>query len=299
MWRAIVSGVTGRLGTQLSSQLIASGVEVHGLTRQDISTTAGSINKYWLHKIDGRTETLIELFERVRPDVVFHLAALARREHLSKDVTPFVGTNILFGTQLLEAARCTDCARFVTTGSYLQHSEDGSYHAYNLYAATKQAFEDLLAYYAEAFCFAAMALALPNIYSEFDPRPTLLTEMAAACMDGVPLVLHDREAWVDLVHVEDAASALIQAMRICQVGDVQKNRGLSRYSISSGSYMTATELMEILERIGRRKLTLERGSPSMPSRRVRPWRGTSLPGWSPRVKIEDGIARLFACRRKP
>jgi len=298
VWRAIVSGITGHLGIELSSQLVASGVEVHGLTRQDISTPAASIKNCRLHKIDGRTETLIAVFERVRPHVVFHLAALARREHLSTDVTPFINANVLFGTQLLEAARYTDCLRFVTTGSYLQHSEDGSYHAFNLYAATKQAFEDLLIYYADAFDFAAIALTLPNIYSEFDPRPTLLTEMVAACMDGVPLVLHDREAWVDLVHVEDAASALILAMRICEVGDIPKKKGLSHYSINSGPYMTATELMAILERIGGRKLALERGSPSIPSRRVRPWRGTSLPGWSPRVKIEDGIARLVAFRRR-
>jgi nucleoside-diphosphate-sugar epimerase len=298
MGRAIVSGITGHLGTELSSQLIALDIEVHGLTRQDIPTLPGSTKHRFLHKIDGRTETLIELFERVKPDVVFHLAALARREHLSKDVTPFITANILFGTQLLEAARHANCLRFVTTGSRLQHSENGSYHAFNLYAATKQAFEDLLVYYADAFNFAAIALTLPNIYSEFDPRPTLLTEMAAASVDGVPLLLHGREAWVDLVHVEDAASALIQAMRLCDGSDVRTKKVLSRYSISSDGYMTATELMEIFEQIGKRKLTLQRGTPSKPSRRVRPWRGTSLPGWSPHVKLEDGIARLLACRRK-
>ena len=258
---------------------------------------AALIKNCWLHKIDSRTETLIALFERVKPDAVFHLAALARREHLSKDVTPFVNANILFGTQLLEATRYTDCLQFVTTGSYLQYNENGSYRAFNLYAATKQAFEDLLVYYADAFNFAAIALILPNVYSEFDPRPTLLTEMITACIDGIPLVLHDREAWVDLVHVEDAASALVQAMRLCEVGDVRTKKGLSRYSINSGPYVTATELMGILERIGERKLTLQPGTPRKPSRRVRPWRGTSLPGWSPRVKIEDGIARLLACRK--
>jgi len=297
MRRAIVSGVTGHLGTELSSQLIASGIEVHGLTRQQISTAARRTKNRWFHTIDGRTETLVALFERLRPDIVFHLAALARRDHLSKDVTPFVNANILFGTQLLEAARCADCLRFVTTGSLLQHSEDGSYRAFNLYAATKQAFEDLLLYYADAFNFAAIALTLPNIYSELDPRPTLLTEMATACIGGTPLVLHNREAWVDLVHVEDVARALIRAMRLCERDDIQIG-SVSHYSINSGRHMTATELMEIFVRISRRKLAVERGTPSKPSRRVKPWRGKSLPGWTPRVKLEDGIARLLAHGRK-
>jgi len=297
MQRAIVSGATGHLGTELSTQLIVSGVEVHGLTRRDISGSAETIKNCCYNKVDGRTETLIALFERLRPDVVFHLAALARREHLGEDVIPFVEANILFGTQLLEAARHADCLRFVTTGSYLQHRQDGSYHAFNLYAATKQAFEDVLVYYANAFNFAAIALTLPNIYSELDSRPTLLTEMAAAFIDGVPLALHDREAWVDLVHVEDAASALIQAMRLCELCDIRSGI-VSRYSVSSGRCMTATELMDVFARIGQRELTLEPGTPSKPSRRVRPWRGMKLPGWTPRVKLEGGIKRLLACRTR-
>lgn len=296
MLRAIVSGITGHLGTELSTQLIASGVEVHGLTRQNIPESPESMKNHRLHNVDGCTETLITLFERVKPDVVFHLAALARREHLSTDVTPFINANVLFGTQLLEAAKHTDCLRFITTGSYLQYCEDGSYHPFNLYAASKEAFEDLLLYYVDAFNFIAIVLTLPNIYSDLDRRPTLLTEMAAACMDGAPLVLHDRQAWVDLVHVEDAARALIQAMRLCEAGEI-RTKVLSRYSISSGRYMTATELMEIFERTSQRKLTLQPSTRSIPSRRVRPWQGTSLPGWAPRVKLEEGIARLLASRR--
>ncbi len=171
--RALISGITGHVGQELARQLLAAGVEVHGISRSRSAFRQSERTSARIHHIDGRTETLIALFEDVRPDIVFHLAALARREHLSSDVTPFINANILLGTQLLEASKVSGCRRFVSTGSYLQHDESGGYRPFNLYASTKQAFESVLAFYVDAFQFAAVVLTLCNIYSEFDPRPTL------------------------------------------------------------------------------------------------------------------------------
>ncbi len=297
MHRAIVSGITGHLGTALSGQLAAVDIEVHGLTRQDIASATHPkvMNGVRLHQFDGRTETVVSIFERIKPNVVVHLAALARREHLITDVSPFVTANVLFGTQLLEAAKNVGCRTFITTGSYLQHGENGSYRPFNLYAATKNAFEEILSYYVAAFGFSASVLTLCNVYSEFDIRPTLLTQMAAAYADGTPLSLHAREAWVDLVHVEDVAGAITHLIRRFR-NECRQTKTLSRYSVSSGRDITCSELMGVFEAFGLPKPTVNYGQPETPSRRVRPWRGICVPGWTPRISIQDGVARLLARR---
>jgi nucleoside-diphosphate-sugar epimerase len=145
MHRAVISGVTGYLGRELARQLVNEGIEVHGLTRQTLSAVSQTLEGVRLHQLDHKTETLIAVLCDVRPDATFHLAALARREHRTGDVAPFVNSNILLGTQLLEAARQVGCRRFIAAGSYLQYAQNGAYRAYNLYAATKQAFENILA----------------------------------------------------------------------------------------------------------------------------------------------------------
>jgi nucleoside-diphosphate-sugar epimerase len=299
MRRAIVSGITGHLGTALSGHLLAAGIEVHGLTRRNIDSTQppGLMQAVRLHQVDGRTDTTISLFEKIQPDVVIHLAALARREHLSSDVVPFITANVLFGTQLMEAAKNVGCLRFITTGSYLQHCERGNYRAFNLYAATKQAFDDLLAYYVDAFDFAGVVLTLCNVYSELDPRPTLLTQMVAAYADAVPLSLHAGEAWVDLVHVEDAAAALVQVIRLFEAKHIGA-KTLSRYSISSGRDMTYAGLMAVFEGLGMREATISFGRSQNPARRIKPWRGIGVPGWTPGISIQEGVARLLARRRE-
>jgi nucleoside-diphosphate-sugar epimerase len=293
---AVISGITGYLGRELASQLVNEGVHVHGLTRQDVAAVPAIADGVQIHRIDSTTESVTATFERIRPDIVFHLAALARREHRVSDIVPFVNANVLLGTQLLEAARQVDCYRFMTAGSYLQYTESGAFRAFNLYAALKQAFEDVLAYYAEAYGFAAAILTVCNLYSEKDPRPTLITDMARACVERRPMTLHAGEAWVDLLHFEDAAAAFVKAAALFDSETIRPAQ-LLRYSVTSGRDINSFDLAEAFSRVTRRQLVVERGATGSSARRVKPWRGPTVPGWSPRVSLDAGIARIVECRR--
>lgn len=293
MRRVVISGITGFLGHELTRQLARAGATVHGLTQQDVSWPLIDTSAQ-LHRVDGRTETLIQVLDAVRPDTVFHLAALARREHLSEDIIPFVHANVLFGTQLLEAMRLSGCRRFVTAGSYLQYSDKGASRPLNLYAAMKHAFEQILAYYVDAYSISAARLVVCNIYGEADKRPQLVTDIVAACLDGTPLKLHAEEGYVDLVHVEDAAAAFLQVVPLLE--DAGGSNEL--YSITSGRDISASELVALVTRLSSREVTIQREKTLQAgSRRPRPWRGMAVPGWDPRVTIEEGIRRLLAKAR--
>ena len=208
MNRAIVSGITGHLGVELARQLRAQGIQVFGLTRQDVAPDHPVQALAHLHRIEGRTQTLIDIFQQIQPEAVFHLAGLSRRNHVSEDIVPFVEANILFGTQILEAMRLSGCGQIVTAGTYLQHFDTEEYRAFNLYAATKQAFEDLLAYYVDACCVTAVRLTLCDIYSEHDRRPKLMTDIANSWASATPLHLREPRARIDLIHVADAAASI-------------------------------------------------------------------------------------------
>lgn len=270
-------------------------MEVHGLTRQNIQDLQARLPvPVCLHAIDGSTENIVEAFVSVRPDAVFHLAALARREHRGDDILPFIEANVTFGSQLLEGTRVSGCPCFVTCGSYLQFSETGAHRSLNLYAATKHAFSNILEYYVDAFGIAAADLILCNIYGEADRRPQLITDMATAFSEKKVLRLHGSEAWVDLVHVEDVAAAFVQAIALLQEQGA-KDR-LQRFSVTSGNNVSGSELLALFERISTRTVQIERSTAPTSSRRSKPWRGPTVPGWTPRVSIEAGIHRLLRSR---
>jgi nucleoside-diphosphate-sugar epimerase len=290
MHRAVVSGITGHLGVEVARQLVAAGVEVFGLTRQHAALDHPVVASANLRRIDGCTETLLGIFAELRPDTVFHLAGLSRRTHRSEDIVPFVEANILLGTQILEAMRLSGCGRIVTAGTYLQHFDSDEYRAFNLYAATKQAFEGLLAYYVEEYGLTAVRLTLCDIYSEHDKRPKLMTDIVNSWASGIPLRLREARARIDLIHVADAAAAFLQAARLIESADIP-SQTLTRYSVSSGRDLTATELVELFERVSGKTLNVVQGN-AAPVRNLTPWRGAGMPGWMPRISLEDGIVRI-------
>lgn len=293
MQRAVVSGITGHLGQELARQLRRADVEVFGITRQEIDAQAATDGAVKLHRFDGRTESLCAWFEQILPDTVFHLAGLYRREHQAVDVAPLIEANIQFGAQLLEAMRATRCDRLITAGTYFQHFDTQTHRALNLYAATKQAFEELVGYHADAFGLSAVRLTLCDIYSERDTRRKLLPDMAAAWADARELEMRDEEVWLDLVHAEDAAAAFLGAAALLESGVIPARR-LSCYSVSSGRDVAASELVALFGKLSGRTLAIKRVSGRIELRKMRPWRGAPLPGWTPRVSIEEGIGRILA-----
>ncbi len=291
MRRAIVSGISGHLGRELARQLATSGVEAHGITRRPSAVDLPGHQDGRLHHFDGDTEALVGIFERIRPEAVFHCAGFSRRHHLAGDVIPLVHANVLFGTQLLEAMKATGCPRIVIAGTYLQHFNTDSYRAFDLYAATKQAFETMVEYYVDAYSLSAVRLTLADIYSETDTRPKLLTDIARARARNMPLRLRGHEAWIDPIHVSDAASAFLQASALLE-SDALPSPGISRYSVSSGRDISATQITEMFERLGGRAIAVERAANDEEPRKMRPWRGAMLPGWTPRITLEEGIRRI-------
>jgi len=288
MQRALVSGITGHLGREVARQLSEKGITVYGLTRQFVT----SDDAHLLHT-DGSTNSILHAFEKTSPDVVIHLAGLSRREHRSSDIEPFVEANILLGMQLLEGMRISGCRYMITAGTYLQHYDTDASRAFNLYAATRQAFEAVLEFYADAYELSAVRLTLADIYSEHDTRPKLMTNIAEAWSSSTPLNLRDPDSCVDLIHVEDAAAAFLQAASLLDSGAIAA-RKLSRYSVSSGEDITALELAHRFERQAGRNLQIVHDSAPAPFRKIKPRRGEPVPGWKPRITLENGIDRILA-----
>jgi nucleoside-diphosphate-sugar epimerase len=293
MRRVLVSGITGHLGREVAHQLSQRGIEVYGLTRQRVPRYHELHQTARLLQIDSSTNSVLSAFEQTDPDGVIHLAGLSRREHRSSDIEPFVEANILLGTQLLEGMRPGACRRFITAGTYLQHYDTDGFRPFNLYAATRQAFETLLQFYVETYEISAVRLTLADIYSEHDTRPKLMTDIANAWASAAPVNLRDPESFVDLIHLEDAAAAFLQAACLLESGDIPEHT-LARYSVSSGEDITALELVHRFERRAGRNLQITRDSASAPSRRIKPRRGEPVPGWKPRITLEDGIDRIVA-----
>lgn len=108
--KALVTGITGQLGSYLTELLVAKGCEVHGIVRNPASLLKyeyrGLYKDVQLHYADIEDYALFaNIIRETRPDQVYHLAA---RSHVSlswQKPNETFGVNITGLTNLLEAVR--------------------------------------------------------------------------------------------------------------------------------------------------------------------------------------------------
>jgi len=291
----LITGATGFIGSYLARRLAHTDYDVHILVRTEPSSTFLNTfrDRLVIHRIGRETGTLANLLQKVQPTLVFHLAAYFVAEHGPDDLERLINSNILFSTQLFEAMAQTGSDAIVSVGTSWQHNQQDDYDPASLYAATKQAAEDLLVFYCNAKGIRNITLKLFESYGPHDPRQKLFNLLRAASHSVVPIKFSPGHQLLDLVYVED----IVDAFEIA--GDLVlgvKRGSNASYGVSSGELVSLRSLVKTYEVVSGRHPNIEWGGRPYRAREVmRPWRPShSLPGWSPRTDLVSGIHQTIA-----
>ncbi len=291
----LVTGATGFIGSRLTRQLVALGVDVHVLVRpgSSLAQLGDARQRLTVHTHDGTTEGMLSIMQAARPALVYHLGSNFIAQHRSSDVAPLIQSNVLFGAQLAEAMVVAGSTRLVNTGTSWQHFQDADYRPVSLYAATKQAFEDILQFYTDATPLRAISLHLFDTYGPGDPRPKLMSILLKAARTGERVAMSEGEQHLDLVHIDDVVSAFLLAGARLFANDAP---GHEVFAVSAGRTLSLRELVRLLGEVAGHALPIEFGVRPYREREVMtPWSGGDpVPGWVPRIGLDEGLRRLLA-----
>jgi nucleoside-diphosphate-sugar epimerase len=286
----LITGATGFVGTHLARRILANGTAVGCIVR-DTSDTAKLPAGAAVLRHDGSTEQLHDIVGRFAPDCIVHLASYFVAEHRPQDVAPLIASNLLFAAQLADATAAAGVGQFINTGTAWQHYEGAAYDPVCLYAATKQAFDDILRYYRERFGLRVVTLELSDTYGPGDPRKKLVPLLLECIRDRQRLAMSPGEQCISLVFISDVVAAFVQAIEI--VGGLRRGEE-RRFGVAATEEPSLRELVAIVEREAGVKLDI--GWSERPYRRrevMRPWRGPALPGWCPKIDLASGIRLIL------
>ncbi len=289
----LITGATGFIGTQLLNTCLFNNWIVHVVARVIPVPKNEHPNCFW-HCYHGCIQDLVKIMDLAKPDIVIHLASYFVAEHQTYEINSLVESNILFGTQLLEAMVKTKTKRFINTSTSWQHFNNSSYDPVSLYAATKQAFEDIARFYSKTGEMSIINLKLFDTYGPSDKRKKifpLLKEMYKKIelnQDVVPLQLSEGQQLINIVHVQDVVSAYL-----CAVKHIMNNIHFDSdcYGIASEELYSLKQIVELIMQLTKVELPILWGARPYRAREVMtPWDTYNvLPGWKQTIPLKRGI----------
>src|SRR5438128_10721425 len=226
MTKALVTGGAGFIGSNLVDSLLARGdkvVVLDNLSTGRRENLEGALER-GAELVEGdirETETAEALMERVRPEVILHLAAQMDVRVSSERPLYDAEINVIGTLNLLEAARKTGVRRFVYTSTggaiygeaeELPAGEDSEIRPEAPYGQAKFSGEGYCDLYRRMYGLSTVSLRLGNVYGpRQDPRGeagVIATFCGKLRYGGRPPVFGDGRPTRDSRNVEEGGQAM-------------------------------------------------------------------------------------------
>jgi len=294
--RVVVTGGAGFIGSHVVDALVVQGDEVAVVDNLATGRRENVNSSATLHVHDIR-ESLDDLFDELRPEAVYHLAAQAdlrvsvERPHEDAEV------NVLGTIRVLEAARRQNAqVIFSSTGGAIYGEceraakETDALNPMSQYGTSKLAAEEYLRTYNGLYGTTHVALRYGNVYGpRQDPRGeagVVAIFLGALAAGEQARIFGDGQQTRDYVYVGDVARATVSALG--QEGGV--------FNIGTGRGVSVLELYDLCRQAAGSTADAEHA----PARLGELQRSVLDPGlaaeqlrFAPMVDLEDGLAATW------
>ena len=290
--RTVVTGGAGFIGSHVVDALVARGDEVavvDSLTtgkRENVSDGA-------VLQVKDIREPLDELFDEVRPEAVFHLAAQADVRVAVDRPVDDAEANVIGTIRVLEAARRHDAqVVFSSTGGAIYGEcaeparEDAALTPLSPYGTSKLAAEEYLRMYNRLHGTMHVCLRYGNVYGpRQDPHGEagVVAIFLGALADGKQArIFGEGMQTRDYVYVGDVARATVSS--VGQEGGV--------FNIGTGREVSVVELYELCRQVAGSSIDAVHDAPRLGELQrssLDPGRAAAELGFTPMVALEDGL----------
>jgi nucleoside-diphosphate-sugar epimerase len=301
--RYLVTGASGFVGSNLVRRLVTAREEIHIIIRShsNLARLADIATQMTVHTADIRDRGEVSgVVQKVRPDVVFHLANLGVYGGVHPILKDVIDVNLLGTANLVDACSGFDYRCFVNTGSSSEYgtktspmSEVDRCDPLNAYGVSKCASTMYARCAAVTGSRPIVNLRLFSPYGPFDDHRRLIPYVISRTVAGQELHLASSTSVRDFVYIEDVVDAYLACVNYPErvAGEI--------VNVGSGSQSSVKDVVNtVLELTGSTSVVRWNKEGIRPGESPT-WQANidkihNLLNWSPRYSLRDGLKETIS-----
>ena len=328
--KVLVTGAAGFIGAALIKKLIINGDNVIGIDNlcpyydislkkhrlEQIENLSSNKRNWFFYKISlEKFESLFEVFDKHKPEIVINLAAQAGVRYSLIDPNSYIQTNLVGFGNIIELVKSFSVQNFIYASSSsvyggntkLPYREiDSVNHPISLYAATKISNEVIAHAYSHIYNIPSTCLRFFTVYGPMG-RPDMAPMIfAKSILNSKPIkIFNYGKMSRDFTYIDDVVESIFRcSFKKAELNNDfnsdKPNPSISKaphiiLNVASSESVKLIKFIEILEsNLG--KKAIKEFYPIQPGDVVNTFAdSSSLQNWinfSPKIKLEKGLAEF-------
>jgi len=271
MKKILITGSNGFVGKNILIELLPK-YKIYVTVRKEFFRQRKKIDKNLLFIIFKNHNDLNIKLKKIKVDCVIHCATNYLKVHKSNDIHDLINTNITFGNIILENLNKMNVKKFINFSTVWQDFDGKENLPFNLYSATKSAFENIIRYYEiKLKNISFYNLYIGDTYGYHDNRKKIINVIKTRINSNKLINITSKNLFLNLLNVFDITNAIKILLK--------KNIKSGNYNLTNKSFIKISKVLDILRKKHNFKISLKYNSNRIIKFKI--FKLKRLPYWKP------------------
>ena len=271
MKKILITGSNGFVGKNILIELLPK-YKIYVTVRKEFFRQRKKIDKNLLFIIFKNHNDLNIKLKKIKVDCVIHCATNYLKVHKSNDIHDLINTNITFGNIILENLNKMNVKKFINFSTVWQDFDGKENLPFNLYSATKSAFENIIRYYEiKLKNISFYNLYIGDTYGYHDNRKKIINVIKTRINSNKLINITSKNLFLNLLNVFDITNAIKILLK--------KNIKSGNYNLTNKSFIKISKVLDILRKKYNFKISLKYNSNRIIKFKI--FKLKRLPYWKP------------------
>jgi len=299
--KILVTGGAGFIGSHLVNRLIKEGNKVTVIDNLSTGRKENLNPKAKFYKIDIRDPKISQIFEKEKPEAVFHLAAQPIVDTAHENPLETIETNIMGTAKILEACRLKGGSKSIVIVSSdkaygkaknLPYTEESPLRGDHPYDVSKTATDLIAQTYFKTYNLPVIVTRFGNTFgaNDFNFNRIIPGTFESIIKNKELLIRSDGKMIREYVYVKDIADGCVKLAQ-----NVDKIKG-EAFNFGSKNIFSVLGVVKKIEEILNVKVNykiLNIAKNEIPAQYLDWKKAKKILGWQPRTNFEEGIKETF------